>query len=281
MVQNSLSKLNALLGKIKSFRLVKFRYFYIEKISYPLFLLKYRLFAKLQNKTIVHFLHIGKTGGTAIKNALKNQKKPFINDKYIIFSHPHFIGLHHVMKGERVFFFIRNPIDRFVSGFYSRKRKGMPNIYNEWNAEEAKAFNKFSTPNELAESLTSKNKKNRNIAYDALYNIGHLRTSYWDWFKNKALLQKHFDDIIFVGSQRNLNEDFEVLKKILGIPETYQLPTDKVNKHKNPENTDKHLSDKAIKNLEWWYEKDFYFLDLLNTRYKDSSTIDMNSNYGT
>ena len=269
--------------KLKSFRLIKIRYFYIEKIKYPLYLLKYRLLAKLQNKTIVHFLHIGKTGGTAIRHALQNQNKPFINNKYIIFSHPHFVGLQHVIKGEKIFFFIRNPIDRFVSGFYSRKRKGMPQIYNEWTLEEAKAFNEFSTPNELALALSSKEKDIRNKGFDAMHSIGHLRTSYWDWFRNKALLEKHFDDIIFLGTQNNLNNDFETLRETLNIPKTYKLPTDKINKHKNPENTDKNLTTKAIQNLQWWYEKDFYFLELLNRNLKENgfSSIDTSSNYET
>lgn len=281
MVKNKISKLNILLKKIRSFRLVKFHYFYLERVKYPLFLLKYRVLAKSQNKTIVHFIHIGKTGGTAIRTALKNHNKPFINNKYIIFSHPHFVGLQHAWKGEKVFFFIRNPIDRFVSGFYSRKRKGMPHLYNEWTTGEAKAFNEFSTPNELAVSLTSENQVIRNSAYDAMRSIGHLRTSYWDWFKNEACLENHFDDIIFVGSQKNLNTDFESLKKLLDIPESYKLPTDKVNQHKNPENADKHLTNKAIENLQWWYKKDIYFLSLLKEKYRNSSTIDLSSSYET
>ena len=268
-------------SKLKSFRLIKFYYFYKEKIEYPYFLWKYRLIARVQKKTIVHFLHIGKTGGTALKNALKNKEKPLVNNKYIIISHPHFVGLNHVFKGEKIFFFVRNPVDRFVSGFYSRKRKGMPHIYNEWRKEEAIAFNTFDTPNELALGLTSSDKKIRRQAYEGIMSIGHLKTSYWDWFKHETLLEKKISDIIFVGSQKNLGSDFEKLREILEIPKSHQLPKNEVAKHKNPENYDRTLDDQSIKNLKWWYKKDYYFLQFLKEKLKENGgiTIDYSSNY--
>ncbi len=270
---------NQYYDKIKSFRLIKFYYFFIEKIQYPLFLWRYRLIAKIRKKTIIHFIHIGKTGGTAIKNALKNEKKPFVNQKYIIISHPHFIGLEHVLRNEKAFFFVRNPVDRFVSGFYSRKRKGMPHIYNEWRKEEAIAFEKFDTPNQLALGLASSNKTLRNQAQRGMKSIGHLKTSYWDWFQNTRLIDKKIDNIIFVGSQKNLNSDFEKLRDILEISKDYQLPKNETKRHKNPESLDKRLDLQSVNNIKWWYEKDFYFLNYLNKKIKEKglNAIDFSS----
>ncbi|MEA3449333.1 MAG: hypothetical protein U9Q98_12935 [Bacteroidota bacterium] len=71
------------------------------------------------------------------------------------------------------------------------------------------------------------------------------------------------EDIVYVGTQKNLNDDFLRLKEILNFPEYVQLPYDNVNTHKNPEYLDKHLDTAARKNLEKWYETDYHFLKLL------------------
>src|SRR6056297_3418392 len=70
-------------------------------------------------KKPVHFLHIRKAGGTAIKEALKD-----IAVKQNVILHPHKTRLKDIPEGEKVFFFLRNPVSRFVSGFNSRLREG-------------------------------------------------------------------------------------------------------------------------------------------------------------
>ncbi|MEM6380844.1 MAG: hypothetical protein AAF705_21915, partial [Bacteroidota bacterium] len=44
----------------------------------------YRLFAKFTGRQLVHFLHIGKTVGTAIKSALNIKEKPRVQKDWII-----------------------------------------------------------------------------------------------------------------------------------------------------------------------------------------------------
>ncbi|MGM0648245.1 MAG: sulfotransferase family 2 domain-containing protein [Bacteroidota bacterium] len=271
------------IAKIKKFKLVKFKYFYKERIRYPALLTRLRLQAKIKKKTLVHFIHIGKTGGTSIKHALTPNAKTYQTDKYIIITHPHFITLKDIKPGEKFFFFLRHPVDRFVSGFYSRKRKGMPLMYNEWTPGEQQAFLHFKTPNELAEAISAKDKETRNAAIYAMQSVNHIRTSFWDWFISKNLLDQHHKDLLLVGTQDKLNEDFERLKNILELPASLKLPETKIKRHTNPKDVDKSLSEKAIKNLNYWYKKDFYFMELLHTKYdiRASATIDINSKYGT
>ena len=107
---------------------------------------KYREIAKTENKVIIHCMHIGKTGGTAIKFAMNLKGSPYVDNKYIIIGHRHSFLLNDVSLCEKCFFFVRDPVERFVSAFYSRKRKGMPRIYREWNKGEKLAFFKFNTP---------------------------------------------------------------------------------------------------------------------------------------
>ncbi|OHB36862.1 MAG: hypothetical protein A2Y09_07740 [Planctomycetes bacterium GWA2_39_15] len=60
-----------------------------------------RLIHKIQGKQYVHLLHIGKTGGTAVKYALKNH---LITDKYVINLHRHKVRLRDLPKNDLVFF---------------------------------------------------------------------------------------------------------------------------------------------------------------------------------
>ena len=73
-----------------------------------------------KKQEVVHILHIRKTGGSAVKESLG----PYtMTDKFRIKLHGHSFTLKDVPKGEKVVFFLRDPFTRFVSGFYSRKRK--------------------------------------------------------------------------------------------------------------------------------------------------------------
>lgn len=229
----------------------------VVQLFFRLRLVWYRFSSRVRGKKIVHFLHIGKTGGSSIKYALGGGRTYSTKD-YLIILHKHWFKMDGVLPGEKLFFFVRDPITRFVSGFYSRKRKGMPKTYDEWSESEKRAFNKFTNANSLAESISTRE------GVKAMNSIAHVRDSYWDWFKSKEYFLSRVDDILFVGSQENLNQDFEKLKKVLGLPASLELPQDKVNMHKNPDpDTDKRLSLQANRNLREWYSRDYDFLQLL------------------
>ena len=78
-------------------------------------------FYKLRGYIPIHFLHISKTGGTALKSVLKEH---CLTQKYYILFHGHQKKLEDIKQETQVIFFLRDPVARFVSGFYSRKRKG-------------------------------------------------------------------------------------------------------------------------------------------------------------
>ena len=89
----------------------------------------------------VHFLHIGKTGGSAIKAALRD-----FRETHDIALHPHWVPAETVPAHERFFFCVRDPVTRFVSAFNSRLRMGKPTGFVEWDADEEWAFARFPTP---------------------------------------------------------------------------------------------------------------------------------------
>lgn len=214
---------------------------------------------KIKRKKQVHFIHIGKTGGTAIKEAIK-QYLVEADCKYAISLHSHHFKLSDLPNGESAFFFLRNPISRFISGFYSRQRQGQPRYFFPWSPEEKTAFKHFSTPNQLAMALSSSNTEEKEKAIAAMKSIKHVNNSYWKWFDNEEYFKSRLSDIFFIGFQENLIEDFEILKSKLSLPKDTKLPSGEASAHRNPASLDRTLTDEAIENLKQWYKDDFRFI---------------------
>ncbi|HVN34595.1 MAG TPA: sulfotransferase family 2 domain-containing protein, partial [Casimicrobiaceae bacterium] len=201
---------------------------------------------------MLHFLHIGKTGGTAIKHALRP-----IGPTRNLALHGHGTRFSDIPLGEQVFFFLRDPLSRFVSAFYSRQREGRPRYVVPWSHEEAAAFGRFHTPNELATGLSSSSGAERRKAERAMRNIAHVNANYWNWLVSPAYLQSRSGDIFFIGLQEQLASDFVTIRMRLGVSDDVQLPDDDVDAHRNPVSVDRTLSEAAAANLAAWYAADF------------------------
>jgi len=212
----------------------------------------------LNGRQLVHVLHIGKTGGTALQEALKNN---VLNDQYLICKREHGTKLKHIPKGDKIIFVLRDPVKRFVSSFYSRKRKGMPKYLSPWSPCENLAFKHFKTPNELGRGLLSKDEMLHATAECAMRSIGHVKTSFLDWFGSMEYLEERRSDILFVGYQETLSEDFEKLKKILHLDKKLSLPTDPVKAHIGSDQEDKNLDKDVVDFLKKWYKEDYLFLN--------------------
>jgi hypothetical protein len=230
-----------------------------------------RVIHEMQGKLFLHFLHIGKTGGTAVKHALTQHS---IDSRYAIYLHRHEFRLRDVPMGEQVFFFLRNPISRFISGFYSRQRQGQPRYFSAWKENEKSSFEEFTTPNQLALALSSNDVEKKNRARLAMKTIRHVRDSYWKWFDCEEYFRSRLSDVFFVGRQERLAEDFEILKARLGLPEHLKLPGDDVNAHRTYPQVNKDLDEEAVANLRDWYQDDFRFValceDLVETQVRES-----------
>lgn len=210
------------------------------------------------------FIHIGKCGGTTIieQSDLKeyHHKRNYKNN-------------------EKYFFWLRNPIARFVSAFYMS--------YNIINADTSHlninnltlenclapyrirfkmthnfAFSKrydflvnyFKTANELAESITSKNEKKKKLALELMNSKkGNIFKGIGWYLYNGDFIKKNHDKIIFVGSIENMNDDIMKLNKLLNLKID---PTKKIRNNNN--NNDKYLSPKAIENIKKFYKNSDY-----------------------
>lgn len=216
----------------------------------------------------VHFIHLGKTGGTSIKEALfKFPQDNFSKFKYrkIIFHHPHEITLKDIPEGEKFFFSVRDPIQRFLSAFHAAKRQDIPRYKSPWSEGEKQAFSIFESPNNLAKNLSSPKAELREKAEVAMKSIRHIKTSYWFWFYNEAYFLNRKDDLLMVLQQETLKEDFAKFKTKIGLPKEVCLPVDKAIAHSGHSDEDRSLEEISIQNLKKWYARDYDFLEFLRS----------------
>lgn len=218
-----------------------------------------QLLQRIHARPPLHFLHIGKTGGTAVRHALAPHPS---TPRFVLHLHPHEVTLQSVPPGEGVVFFLRDPVSRFASAFLSRFRQGQPRYLSPWNDDEREVFEHFRTPNQLAVALTAVDPKLCERARKAMRTIRVVKDSYRTWLGDEAYLRERWADVFFVGFQETLTEDFEALKAKLGLRLDIRLPSDDVQAHRTPAHLDRNLTDEAVRNLTDWYREDYDFIRL-------------------
>jgi hypothetical protein len=218
----------------------------------------WRYFGALaRGRQIVHLLHISKTGGTALRHALRRH---LTTETFAIFLHEHAWNLRRIPQGQKAIIFLRHPIPRFISAFYSRRRCGRPRYDVPWNLAEAAAFAQFASPNQLAGALSSGESALCAAAHAAMNGIRLLNDSFYNWVESDEYFASRAPDILFLGFQENLTADFAELKYLLQLPPRLELPTDSWSKHSNPP-ADVLLDELAIANLTVWYARDIAFYE--------------------
>jgi hypothetical protein len=193
-------------------------------------------------------LHVRKSGGTALKAAFA----PFADEKVVL--HHHSCRLRDLPESASVFVVVRDPVERFVSGFNSRLRRGRPRFNRRWSAAEAATFILFPTPNALAEALGSRNFVRRQLAAEAMRSIKHLKFPLRHWLGDRSDLKRYSG--LMIATLNTLEDDVRRLCVVAGLPSPVSLPTDPVVAHKAPPHMDRHLSPRAVVNLRDWYADD-------------------------
>lgn len=180
--------------------------------------------------------------------------------KFYFAIHTHLVRLRELPPDDDYIFSVRDPIERFYSGFYSRKRKGQPSLFAEWTPEEEWAFAKFSEANDLAEALSAEDEEIRCAALSAMKAIGHVRTMHLDWFDNPYKVFYGQRQPLMVLRQKSLGSDFRALARWLNLPSSVELPDDPVMAHRNDYSKTPPLSHVAQENLKLWYAYDIAFV---------------------
>ncbi|HEX8553351.1 MAG TPA: sulfotransferase family 2 domain-containing protein [Sphingomonas sp.] len=197
----------------------------------------------------VHVLHIGKTGGTAVKHVLR----PFA-DQGLFVLHGHAHRLRDCPADALVFFVVRHPVDRFVSAFNSRLRQGRPRHDVPWSRKERLAFRIFPSPNHLAEAIGSRNPLTRAAARWAMRGIGHVGTPLSYWLESADYLTNRGQ--VIIGTMHDLDRDLNRVLAIAGAPSRAILPSDPLTAHVTPPGMSTALSEQGRAHLTCWLKED-------------------------
>jgi hypothetical protein len=206
----------------------------------------------------VHFVHIGKTGGTAIKHALRPVFRAETETALgkVIVHRGHTFKLADVPRGDKAIFCVRDPLSLFVSAFHSRLRKGQPRFYFEWSSAEAEAFGRFPTPQALAEGLGSPDAKERKAAHQAMKAIQHIR-GIRRFLQSPDHVMSHRRQIAYIGRQETLDDDWRRIRALLELPEDVELPSDPKKAHRRATSGDPALDARAEAILRDYYRPDY------------------------
>ncbi|QDP02297.1 hypothetical protein [Thalassotalea sp. PS06] len=243
----------------------------------------YKAFSKQKGYENLTYVHVGKCGGSYITSNLPNlrsihMQKPIfdINQRYI--------------------FWLRDPIKRFVSAFnhslsiiefdisgydenslyhasdtpyyklpnkiHSKLATGHP--FAEWPSGKRyeKLIKLFGTANDLAESLTSTNPVLKTQAEWLMRNteVEHIGRGLGWYTDNGNFIAQHYKNILFVGTQENMQEDMRRLCVLLNVNCPHKQQRIRAQAHVN----NRYLSKRAICNIKEFYKySDYAALNVL------------------
>jgi Sulfotransferase family len=215
----------------------------------------------------VHYIHISKSGGTALRHAIREGRharggKPFRTPWGPLWTHRHSFRLRDLPKGHKAILTLRDPVARFLSGYHSRLRKGAPRYLEEWSDAERQSFEWFPTPQELADALAEPPGELRARAEFAMSSIRHLKRHQISWTGTPAYFRRHLDSVLYIARQETLDEDWERLKELLELPSELALPRDEVAAHRNIYPDDRSLSERGEAAVRAWYSRDYEVLEI-------------------
>jgi Sulfotransferase family len=179
-----------------------------------------------------------------------------------VWGHDHRFRFADVDADHKAVIPLRDPVARFLSGFYSRLRKGAPRHLVEWTDEERRSFESFPTPQALADALAQPSGRLREQAELAMRSIGHLKYPMTHWTGTPDYVAANIDRVLYVARQETLDEDWEALKEILDLPRDQQLPTDAVTAHRTDYAGSRDISADGIRALRAWYADDYELLEI-------------------
>ena len=165
-----------------------------------------------------NYLHIPKTGGTAIKYAIDDN--PNHSPKVVIPSHGH--SQHLRTMNKNTVFMIRHPLERFCSGFWERKTVDIRKKKSETEFKDLKNFGykplgslektileQCATPDQFLDYLREGGKTEGTST--ALF---ELTAPFTNWTGKMEEFQKHEDKITMVFHINNLTH---VMKSVYNL----------------------------------------------------------------
>lgn len=199
----------------------------------------------------VYYIHIPKTAGTQIKLVIDALTAAEVRPPLV--GHTHHIGLSALPPEAPYFFSLRDPVSRFRSSFYHRKRKGQPLWFKEWSPGERRVFETFEHATDMAEALFTDTAEGR-IAVEGMLSVKHVNMDQSKWLLHEGSFLE-LRPPVHILRLESLEDDLDVLLTALGIDERPAFVTDE------RANTQDYtaippMSDRAAENLRTWYARD-------------------------
>jgi Sulfotransferase family len=215
----------------------------------------------------VHVIHVGKAGGTVLRHTLRKAKAAsggvLLSQWGPIWAHKgHRYALRDVPRNDKAIFSLRDPITRYISGFYSRQRKGQPRLFREWSDEERQSFEWFQTPEELADALAQPPGVQRRRAEYAMRSIRHVSRPMTHWTGTPAYLRRNLGKVLYIARQETLADDWERIKELLGLPPDLMLLSDPVAANRTEYPRETVMSTEGAAALKRWFAVDYELLEV-------------------
>lgn len=215
----------------------------------------------------VCLLHIGKTGGTFLKQLIAHNESAR-SPRLQVMTHAATMAStsRDFGSNREVVFVFRDPIERFLSGFDSRVRAGRPQYNSFWTAKEAIAFAMFPSAVELAESLGSQDPHRRSGAEYSMRSISHLVRNYGYYFASPEQFVRQQAKIRYCVELADLDTQLDQVMASLGF-DSYDLPPD-VPRHGSPAPLSQ-ISERGRNNLREFWSEEFELYEMMKQLVSD------------
>lgn len=207
----------------------------------------------------VGFLHMPKTGGSTVRHLVDRSGVAgvlFLGHptrlQPLLAQHPHL----------RVACTIRDPIVRFISAFYSRRRQGRPKRMAIWTPGEATAYLWFPDVEALVMGFESPDERVKSAALFAKAEIKHLAWDYPHYYTSAAFVRRNARRFAFIGEIDKLNENLPQLLRTMGVAELPALDAAEAHQHAAPQKKPE-LSEEATQILRRILAEDYEIYDAL------------------